>query len=112
MTHITFLPHKKLCPKGKKIQNNDPNISLLDLALSNGIPLEHACDKVCACTTCQVYVRKGFDLLEPSSEIEDDLLDKAWGLEPDSRLSCQIYPGSKELEIELPLYTLNLASEG
>ncbi|MNW70611.1 2Fe-2S ferredoxin [compost metagenome] len=56
-------------------------------------------------------VREGFDSLEPSDELEDDMLDKAWGLEPESRLSCQARLADEDLVVELPKYTINLASE-
>ena len=59
------------------------------LLLAHGIEIEHACEKSCACTTCHVMLREGFDSLEPAEEKEEDLLDKAWGLEATSRLSCQ-----------------------
>ena len=66
----------------------------------------------CACTTCHVVVREGFDSLEPSDELEDDMLDKAWGLEPHSRLSCQAVVAEKDLVVEIPKYTINQVSEG
>jgi 2Fe-2S ferredoxin len=81
------------------------------VALDHGINIEHACELSCACTTCHVVVREGFDSLEPSEELEDDLLDKAWGLEPDSRLSCQVLVGEEDLVIEIPKYTINQVSE-
>jgi 2Fe-2S ferredoxin len=65
----------------------------------------------CACTTCHVIVRKGFDSLEEMNDVEADLLDRAWGLEPDSRLSCQVEIVDEDLEIEIPKYTINHASE-
>ena len=77
-----------------------------------GIAIEHACEKSCACTTCHVVVREGFDALEPATEKEDDLLDKAWGLELTSRLSCQAKVGSGPLTIEIPRYTINQVAEG
>ena len=73
--------------------------------------IEHACELSCACTTCHCIVREGFESLEEPSETEEDMLDKAWGLEPQSRLSCQIYPGKKDLVVELPKYTVNQVSE-
>jgi len=85
--------------------------TILDVALRNGIEIEHACEKSCACTTCHCVVREGFDSLEPSDELEDDMLDKAWGLEPESRLSCQARLADEDLVVELPKYTINLASE-
>ena len=85
--------------------------TVCDAALQNGIEIEHACEKSCACTTCHVYIREGMDSLNENSEEEDDLLDKAWGLEPDSRLSCQAIIGDEDLVIEIPKYTINMVSE-
>lgn len=110
MTRITFLPHPEFCPEGKVV-DVAPGTSICDAALDNNIAIEHACEKACACTTCHVIVREGFSSLDPADEKEEDLLDKAWGLEPESRLSCQAKVGSVELVIEIPRYTINLASE-
>ena len=92
MTQLIFLPHPERCPEGAVIEAQ-PGDNLIEVALANGIDIEHACEMACACTTCHVIVREGFDTLEESDETEDDLLDKAWGLEPDSRLSCQLIVG-------------------
>ena len=86
--------------------------TVLDAALRNGIDIEHACEKSCACTTCHVVVREGFHSLEASDELEDDMLDKAWGLEPNSRLSCQAVVADTDLVVEIPKYTINQVSEG
>ena len=110
MTRLTFLPHPQICPEGKTIEV-EPGISICDAALNAGIPIEHACEKACACTTCHVVVRQGFDSLNSAEEKEEDLLDKAWGLEPESRLSCQAKVGDQDLVIEIPKYTINLVSE-
>ncbi|MDX1823620.1 MAG: ISC system 2Fe-2S type ferredoxin [Thiohalomonadales bacterium] len=110
MTRLIFLPHEEICPNGAVI-DAEPGTTVCDAALANGIDIEHACEKSCACTTCHVYIREGFDSLEESTEEEDDLLDKAWGLEPDSRLSCQAVVGDTELVIEIPKYTINMVSE-
>jgi 2Fe-2S ferredoxin len=85
--------------------------NLIEVAMENGIDIEHACERACACTTCHVVVREGVGSLEESNELEDDLLDKAWGLEPDSRLSCQVVIGDEDLVIEIPKYTINQVSE-
>ena len=111
MPKVVFLPHAEICPEGKVVEA-EAGISICDLALQNGIDIEHACDKVCACTTCHVIVREGFASLNPSEENEDDMLDKAWGLTPQSRLSCQAIVQDTDLTIELPRYTINLAKEG
>ncbi len=110
MTRITFLPHPQICPEGKTI-DVEPGVSICDAALDAGIAIEHACEKSCACTTCHVVVRQGFDSLEPAEEKEEDLLDKAWGLEPESRLSCQAKVAETDLVVEIPKYTINLVSE-
>ena len=92
MPQIIFLPHEEICPEGAVIEA-EPGTTICDAALANGIDIEHACEKSCACTTCHVYVREGMESLQESDEDEDDMLDKAWGLEPDSRLSCQVVVG-------------------
>ena len=110
MPQLIFLPHEERCPEGAVIQAESGDI-LIEVAMDNGIDIEHACEMACACTTCHVIVREGFDSLEESEEEEDDLLDKAWGLEPDSRLSCQVVVGEEDLVIEIPKYTINQVSE-
>ncbi|MBU2967238.1 ISC system 2Fe-2S type ferredoxin [Amphritea sp. 2_MG-2023] len=110
MPQIIFLPHDELCPEGKVIEA-EVGESICDAALRQGIEIEHACEKSCACTTCHVIVREGFDTLEESDELEDDMLDKAWGLEPESRLSCQALVGDDDLVVEIPRYTINQVSE-
>lgn len=110
MPQLIFLPHDEICPEGKVV-DVEPGVSICDAALAEGIEIEHACEKSCACTTCHVIVREGFDSLEEADELEEDMLDKAWGLEPESRLSCQALVGDEDLVIELPKYTLNQVSE-
>ncbi|MBV0934083.1 ISC system 2Fe-2S type ferredoxin [Marinobacterium weihaiense] len=110
MPQVIFLPHEELCPEGKVIEA-DAGVTICDLALANGVEIEHACEKSCACTTCHVIVREGFDSLNEADELEDDMLDKAWGLEPESRLSCQALIGDQDLVVEIPKYTINQVSE-
>lgn len=110
MPQIVFLPHAELCPDGAVVEANAGE-SVLDAALRNGIDIEHACEMSCACTTCHVIVREGFDSLEESDELEDDMLDKAWGLEHESRLSCQAMVADEDLVVEIPKYTINQVSE-
>ena len=110
MPKIVFLPHQDLCPDGIVVEA-ETGETILDAALRSGIEIEHACEKSCACTTCHCIVREGFDSLAESSEDEDDMLDKAWGLEPDSRLSCQARVTDEDLVVEIPRYTINHARE-
>ena len=111
MARIKVLPHQNLCPDGADFEATAGK-SLLDNLLAQGIDVEHACEKSCACTTCHVIVREGFDALDEAAEREEDMLDKAWGLEPNSRLSCQAVVGHDDLVIEIPRYTINMVSEG
>lgn len=106
MPNIFFYPQKFILPKGLSVKASAGQ-SILDVALENNIPMEHACEKSCACCTCHCIVRKGFNSLSTCLEAEEDLLDKAWGLEQNSRLGCQAYIGKDDLEIEIPLYSVH-----
>ncbi|MBL8472975.1 MAG: ISC system 2Fe-2S type ferredoxin [Rhodocyclaceae bacterium] len=111
MVQLIVLPHVELCPEGTVIEAESGH-TICDTLLEHGIEIEHACERSCACTTCHVILREGYDSLEPAEEDEEDLLDKAWGLEPTSRLSCQATIGNEALVIEIPKYTINMVSEG
>jgi 2Fe-2S ferredoxin len=110
MPQIVVLPHHTLCPDGAVI-DAQAGVSLCDALLNSHVDIEHACEKSCACTTCHVIVREGFDALNEATETEEDLLDKAWGLEANSRLSCQVILAEEDLVIEIPKYTINQVSE-
>ena len=101
MSRIKILPHEDLCPEGVVIESL-PDETICEAALRNGVKIEHACEMSAACTTCHCIIRKGFESLDEASDIEEDLLDKAWGLEQTSRLSCQAIPTDQDLEIEVP----------
>jgi 2Fe-2S ferredoxin len=111
MPRIIVLPHAEICPQGAVI-DSETGVSLCDALLAGGIEIEHACEQSCACTTCHVIVREGFDSLGEITEIEEDLLDRAWGLTANSRLSCQAVLADTPLVVEIPRYTINLAREG
>jgi 2Fe-2S ferredoxin len=111
MPKLKVLPHPALCPAGAEIEALAGE-TLCNLLLAHGIEIEHACEKSCACTTCHVVVRDGFASLAPAEEKEEDLLDKAWGLEATSRLACQAKLASADLVIEIPKYTINYEREG
>jgi 2Fe-2S ferredoxin len=110
MTRIQVLPHPEYCPEGKTLEAT-PGDSVCETLLEHGIEIEHACDMACACTTCHVVVREGFASLGELDESEEDLLDRAWGLEPQSRLSCQAIVGQQPLVIDIPRYSINHAKE-
>jgi 2Fe-2S ferredoxin len=110
MPVIKILPHAELCPQGVELQAAAGS-TICEVLLENHINIEHACDMSCACTTCHVIVREGFMSLNEADENEDDLLDRAWGLEPNSRLSCQAIVAQQNLVVEIPKYTINHAKE-
>ena len=110
MPTITVLPHPEYCPEGAESQANVGD-SICEALLDNDIPIEHACEMSRACTTCHCIVREGFDSLNEAEEEEEDLLDRAWGLEPLSRLSCQAIVGKTDLTVEIPRYSINHARE-
>ncbi len=110
MPTIRVMAHERLCPEGVEFEAPAGTV-LCRALLDHGVEIEHACELSCACTTCHVIVRKGFDSLEPSADAEDDMLDKAWGLAPTSRLSCQVVVADEDLEVEIPRYTINHARE-
>lgn len=110
MPTIKILPHDEYCPTGAEVKA-EPGTSICEALLENNIPIEHACELSCACTTCHVVVREGFSSLGDMDESEEDLLDRAWGLEPTSRLSCQAILAQQDVVIEIPKYSINHAKE-
>lgn len=110
MTVIRILPHPEFCPDGAQVEA-PAGTSICEALLDNGIKIEHACDMSCACTTCHVIVREGYASLNEADENEEDLLDRAWGLEPQSRLSCQAFVAQQPLVVEIPRYSINHARE-
>ena len=110
MPQIVVLPHEVLCPDGAVLEVA-AGVSVCDALLENDIEIEHACEKSCACTTCHVIVREGFQSLNEADDKEEDLLDMAWGLEAQSRLSCQAIVDTENLVVEIPKYTINHARE-
>ncbi len=110
MPRIVVLPHETLCPEGAEFEAPEGQ-SLCDALLENQVEIDHACGKCNACTTCHVVIREGFDSLLPPSEREEDMLDRAWGLESTSRLSCQAAIGQEDLVVEIPRYSINRVRE-
>ena len=110
MPVIKILPHPEYAPEGKSIEA-PPGTTICEALLDNHVDIEHACDQVCACTTCHVIVREGFASLSEMEENEEDMLDRAWGLEPNSRLSCQAILSNEDVTVEIPKYSINHAKE-
>ena len=111
MPIIKILPHQDLCPNGAEFSAEEGK-NICKLLLDHGIEIEHACDMARACTTCHIIVRQGYNSLGEVDELEEDLLDRAWGLTSMSRLSCQAKTAKENLLIEIPRYTINHAKEG
>ena len=110
MPKLVVRKHELICPEDIILDVNEGD-NLCEVLLKNEINIEHACEMSRACTTCHVVVRAGFKSLDDPEEDEEDLLDRAWGLEAESRLSCQVIVGKEDLEIEIPKYTINHARE-
>lgn len=111
MPQITVLPHHELCPEGTVI-NAKTGQTICEALVKGGVAIEHACEQVCACSTCHVIVKEGFNSLNPADEDEEDMLDKAWGVQAQSRLSCQAFIDGEALTIEIPKYSRNFVKEG
>ena len=111
MPKLTILPHPDVCPEGRVIEDAPQGVSICRVMLDHDIELEHACELSCACTTCHVVVKQCYGSLDDATDAEEDLLDRAWGLSPTSRLSCQAKISDADLTIEIPRYTINHAKE-
>ena len=100
-------------PGDAPFQHDGQPGSVLDVLLGHGVHLEHACGGNCACTTCHVIVRHGLKKLSEASEQEEDMLDRAPGLTPTSRLGCQavIEDPDADIVVLVPRYTINQISE-
>lgn len=110
MPTITILPHPEYCPEGAQVQA-PAGTSVCEALLEHHIEIEHACEMSRACTTCHVVVRDGYASLGEPDEEEEDLLDRAWGLEPQSRLSCQAILAQDDVTVQIPRYSINHAKE-
>ncbi len=113
---IRFMPMNKVIEVDpNKIPLGDTGLpgSILDIALANGIEIDHACGGVCACSTCHVHVKEGRESCNEPEDFEYDMLEAAPGNSIDSRLSCQcVANGDVDLVVEIPNWNRNLAREG
>lgn len=94
-------------PAHAPFQHDGQPGSILDVLLGHDLFLEHACGGNCACTTCHIIVKTGMENLSESTEEEEDLLDKAPGLTPTSRLGCQAVIHDGDVVVLIPRYTIN-----
>lgn len=87
--------------------------SILEIALAHHIDIDHACGGVCACATCHVIIKEGWESCNEQADAEMDQLDNAPALEKHSRLSCQTVPnGTKDITVSVPSWNRNLIKEG
>ncbi|MCZ2075011.1 MAG: 2Fe-2S iron-sulfur cluster binding domain-containing protein [Bryobacterales bacterium] len=116
MPKITFLPQNvtvEFDPETMPYADHGKPLSILDIALNNGVQLEHACGGFCACTTCHVVVKEGQKHLSEMDDEEADRLDMAADLQLHSRLGCQaVYEGNGDIVVEIPAWNRNYVSEG
>ena len=110
MPKITVLPHPEFAPEGAEFETPS-GVSVCDALLDHAVEIDHACGKVGACTTCHVIIRQGYQSLDEPEEKEEDMLDRAWGLQATSRLSCQAIVENADLVVEIPRYSINLEKE-
>ncbi|MEK6643858.1 MAG: 2Fe-2S iron-sulfur cluster-binding protein [Planctomycetota bacterium] len=87
--------------------------SILEICMGHGIELDHACGGVCACSTCHVHVLDGLDSCNVATEEEEDELEEAYDLKPNSRLGCQCVPTGTApiVRVRIPQWNRNLARE-
>jgi 2Fe-2S ferredoxin len=109
-TRVQVLPHAELCPEGLVFEARQGR-KLVDELLKQGIAVEHACEKVCACATCHVHLREGQQFVTARDDDEEDQLDDAWGVDAQSRLSCCVRVQGPGLVVELPKFSRNHARE-
>jgi len=106
--HVTVEVNPQKIPYGRI---GEPG-SILDIALANGVDIEHVCGGVVACSTCHVIVKKGLDSCSEATDAELDQLDNAPGNTLQSRLACQCVPdGTEDMEIEIPSWNRNVVKE-
>ena len=112
---LTFLPMRKkvvVSPEMIKTEFDGLPGSILNVALEAGVDMDHSCGGVCACSTCHIIVREGLESCNEATEDEEDMLDLAPGLDPNSRLACQCVPnGTQGIIVEIPEWNRNLVSE-
>ncbi len=112
---ITFEPggvQVRVDPEKVPVSGEGRPGSILDIAVGNGIDVDHACGGVCACSTCHVIIREGLESCNESTDDEEDQLDNAPGLTHQSRLACQCVPdGTMDLVVEIPDWNRNLVQE-
>jgi ferredoxin, 2Fe-2S len=88
MAHITFIDSRG---QSRTVEADDGS-TVMEAAVRNGVPeIEAECGGACACATCHVYVEPEWtDKVGKPQPMEEDMLDFAWEVQPNSRLSCQI----------------------
>jgi ferredoxin, 2Fe-2S len=101
MPKITFLnPYGKKSTGALTVEAK-PGETILDAAEECGARVGHACGGNLACSTCHVYVEKGYDSLPEILDKENDIMDKAFDVRQESRLGCQCRLGQEDVVVEI-----------
>jgi 2Fe-2S ferredoxin len=104
MPKVTFKKNRVLT-EDKTFEAKDGE-TILEVAHDHGIPVGSNCGGVCGCSTCHVYVAKGFESLEEMSDKEADRLDQAFDVRLNSRLGCQAEINKEDLVIDISAESL------
>jgi 2Fe-2S ferredoxin len=99
MPKVTFLP--TFLNTDEVVIHVEDGTHLQAVATQGGVPMGDACGGNCACSTCHVYVKSGFDSLSEMEDEEDDILGKADDVRLESRLGCQAYVGGTDLTVQI-----------
>jgi ferredoxin, 2Fe-2S len=112
---VTFLPSGKVFevdPNELPYDRTGLPGSILDISSAAGVPIDHACGGVVACSTCHVIIRQGLETCNEATDDELDMLDEARGITTESRLGCQCVPnGTRDIVVEIPGWNRNLIKE-
>ena len=88
------------------ICEGESGMTVMEVAVKNSVPgIDADCGGSCACATCHVYVRDEWrDAVGKAETTEEDMLDFAFEVKENSRLSCQIKVSNEidGLVVDLP----------
>jgi 2Fe-2S ferredoxin len=101
MPRLTFLNPHGAGSTGPVTVDCARGTSILDAAEDSGARVGHACGGNLACSTCHVWVHQGLDSLPDVTDKENDIMDKAFDVRPESRLGCQARLGDDDVVVEI-----------
>jgi len=101
MPKLTFINPNGPPSSGPLTVEVPAGMTILDAAEEHGARVGHACGGNLACSTCHVWVQEGADALDEMSDKENDILDKAFDVRPESRLACQCKLVDTDITVEI-----------